>query len=298
MAEPSPQASLPLSVWATAQQPTATQRAGRYLPGSTAHPAKMLPAIARHAIAAYSHPVDLVLDPMCGIGTTLVEAIHLGRTAIGVELESRWAELASANIAHARGQGATGTATVITGDARHLGSLVDPDLAGRVALVLTSPPYGRSVHGQVTPRPGGGVAKFDDAYSADPANLGKVSPPLLLAALEEILVGCQQLLCPGGLLALTARPYCHCERLVDLPGQLTQIAEAAGLVPYERNAALLVGLREDRLVPRPSFFQLDRVRKARARGLPLRIIAHEDVLVFRRPTTPPKGDGRARSLQP
>jgi hypothetical protein len=82
---------------------------------------------------------------------------------------------------------------------------------------------------------------------------------------------------------LTARPYRHREQLVDLPGQLTRTAEAAGLVPYERNAALLVGLREDRLVPRPSFFQLDRVRKARARGVPLRIIAHEDVLVFRRP---------------
>jgi modification methylase len=54
-------------------------------------------------------------------------------------------------------------------------------------------------------------------------------------------------------------------------------------VLFERNAALLVGLRQDRLVPRPSFFQLDRVRKARARGLRLRIIAHKDVLVFRRP---------------
>ena len=54
-------------------------------------------------------------------------------------------------------------------------------------------------------------------------------------------------------------------------------------MPYARNAALLVGLREHQLVPRPSFFQLDRVRKARARGLPLQIIAHEDVLVFRNP---------------
>ena len=64
------------------------------------------------------------------------------------------------------------------------------------------------------------------------------------------------------------------------------MAETAGLVLYERNAALLVGLREDRLVPRPSFFQLNQVRKARAYGLPLRIIAHEDVLVFRQPTKP------------
>jgi modification methylase len=289
VAEPSSQRSLPLSVWPTAQQPAATQRVGRYVPRSTAHPAKMLPAIARQAISAYSHPGDLVLDPMCGIGTTLVEAMHLGRTAIGIELEPRWAALASANTAHAGRQGATGTATVITGDARQLPTLIDPNLAGQVTLVLTSPPYGRSLHGQVTARPGRGVAKFDDAYSRDPTNLGLVNQPTLLDALRDIFLGCQQLLRPGGLLVLTARPYRHRDHLVDLPGQLTQVAEAAGLVLYERNAALLVGLRHDRLVPRPSFFQLDRVRKARARGMPLRIIAHEDVLVFRRPTSPAAG---------
>ena len=100
------QQPLPLSVWPTAQQPAAAQRAGRYLPASTAHPAKMLPAIARHAITAYSQPGDLVLDPMCGIGTTLVEAVHLGRHAVGVELEPRWADLARANITHARTHGA------------------------------------------------------------------------------------------------------------------------------------------------------------------------------------------------
>jgi hypothetical protein len=174
-------------------------------------------------------------------------------------------------------------ATVITGDARQLPSLVDSNLAGRVALVLTSPPYGRSLHGQVSARPGRGVAKFDDTYSVDPANLGRVNQPTLLKALQQILANCQQLLALHGLLVLTARPYRHRDHLVDLPGQLTQVAEATGLMLYERNAALLVGLREDRLVPRPSFFQLNQVRKARAHGLLLRIIAHEDVLVFRRP---------------
>ena len=290
MTEPASSAPLPLSVWPTAQQPAATQRTGRYLPGSTAHPAKMLPAIARQAIAAYSQPGDLVLDPMCGIGTTLVEAIHLGRDAIGIELEARWAELASANIAHAGRLGATGMARVMTGDARDLPNLIDPNLAGRVALILTSPPYGRSVHGQVTARPGRGVAKYDDTYSADPANLGRVNQPTLLKALQEILASCQHLLAPDGLLVLTARPYRHRDHLVDLPGQLTQVAEATGLMLYERNAALLVGLREDRLVPRPSFFQLNQVRKARTHGLPLRIIAHEDVLVFRQPTEPRADD--------
>jgi modification methylase len=288
-----PHQPLQLSVWSTAQQPAAAQRASRYLPASTAHPAKMLPAIARHAIERYSQPGDLVLDPMCGIGTTLVEAVHLGRDAIGVELEQRWADLARANTIHARTHGATGTATVVTGDARHLPSLLDHELVGRVALVLTSPPYGASIHGQVTARPGRGVAKYDNTYSPDPGNLGRVSQSALLDALGGILAGCRALLRPGGLLVLTARPYRYHERLVDLPGQLAQVAEAAGLMLYERNVALLVGLRGDRLVPRPSFFQLDRVRKARARGLPLRIIAHEDVLVFRR-SQPSAGSSELR----
>lgn len=61
----------------------------------------MLPELARRAISAYSDLGDLVVDPMCGIGTTLVEAIHLGRNAFGIELEPRWASLATANLAHA-----------------------------------------------------------------------------------------------------------------------------------------------------------------------------------------------------
>jgi len=266
-------------------QPASAQRTGWYVAESTAHPAKMLPAIARRAIIAYSQPGDLVLDPMCGIGTTLVEATRLGRDAVGVELEPRWVDVAQANLAHARGRGTSGTGRAITGDARRLVDLLGAELAGRVALVVSSPPYGSSVHGQVDARPGHGVAKYDNAYSADRANLGRVTPDTLLAALTEILAGCNALLRPGGLLVLTARPWRRRERLVDFPGQLTRIAEQAGLVAFERNVALLVGLRGDRLVGRPSFFQLDRVRKARQRGLPLRIIAHEDVMVFRRPST-------------
>jgi modification methylase len=291
---------LPLSVWATAQHLPRHQRAGRYVPASTAHPAKMLPSIAATAIAAYTQPGELVIDPMCGIGTTLVEAVHQDRQAIGVEYEARWAAVAQANLTLAASQGAAGTGQVHTGDARHLLDLLHPALHGTAALVLTSPPYGQSVHGQVSARPGHGIAKSHDRYSTDPSNLGRSSHPILLEALEEILGAGRELLRPGGTLVLTARPWRRHGLLVDFPGQLTRTAETAGLVAYERNVALLVGLRGDRLVPRPSFFQLDHIRKARARGLPLRIIAHEDVLAFRRPPTPapPKGDGRARPLQP
>lgn len=56
----------------------------------------MLPEPAAHAIATYTRPGDLVLDPMCGIGATLVESLRLGRHALGIEYEPRWATLARA----------------------------------------------------------------------------------------------------------------------------------------------------------------------------------------------------------
>lgn len=112
----------------------------------------MLPALARRAVEAYSAPGELIVDPMCGIGTTLVEALHLGRRAVGVELESRWAKLARANLAHARAQGATGCAEVIRGDARKLPRL----LAKAPDLLLTPSPYGNAALGD--PNGGAGVA--------------------------------------------------------------------------------------------------------------------------------------------
>jgi modification methylase len=274
---------LPLSVWTTAQRMARSQRTGRYLDVSGIHPAKMLPAIAARAIATYTEPGDLVVDPMCGIGTTLVEAVHLGRDAIGVEYEEPWAKLARANVAFAGTQGATGHGEVVTGDARHVVGVVDASVRGLVALVVTSPPYGASLHGQVRVRPGKGLEKSHDRYSKDPANLAHVGLERLLAATGQILAGCAQLLRPGGFVAMTVRPYRQAGLLVDLPGALVDVGESAGLVLYERNVALLAAVRDDRLVPRASFFALEQARKSRQRGVPQLVVAHEDLLILRRP---------------
>jgi modification methylase len=278
-------AEYPISIWPTAQNSPARQRAGRYLPVSGTHPAKMLPAIAAHAIATYTNPGDLVLDPMCGIGTTLVEAVHLGRDAIGVEYEPRWAALAEANLAHARSRGATGRGEVVCGDARHLRALADPAVRGLVALVLTSPPYGATLHGQVRTQPGGGVHKSHYRYSTDPANLAHQPTTALLDGLARILAEAASLLRLGGIVALTVRPFWTAGQLVDLPGEVGRLAERAGLVLFERNVAILTGLRDDHLVPRPSFFALDQARRARRRGLPRMVVAHEDLVVMRKPET-------------
>jgi modification methylase len=286
-----PSEPVPLSVWACAQRPALWQRRGRYLPATTSHPAKMLPALAATAITSYTAVGELVLDPMCGIGTTLVEAIHLDRTAIGIECEPRWADLARANLDHARDHGAAGTGAVITGDARNAHALIsDPQVLGKVALLLTSPPYGHGTHGQVrSSRESGapGIRKWDHDYGTNPHNLARGSHHRLLDGFTDILTGCLPLLRPGGIVAITTRPFRRHGQLVDFPAQVWAAAQDAGLEPVQRLVALLCGIKDDHLVTRASFFAMHETRKARAAGLPLHVTAHEEVLILRRPPASP-----------
>jgi modification methylase len=87
------------------------------------------------------------------------------------------------------------------------------------------------------------------------------SPNPAVAGFTRILAGCSALLRPGGTVVVTARPWRQRGELVDLPGAVLAVGAGAGLIPAERCVALLVGLRGERLTPRPSFFQLDNIRK-------------------------------------
>ncbi|MFE3317522.1 TRM11 family SAM-dependent methyltransferase [Nocardia sp. NPDC059195] len=274
-----------VSVWATAQAAPATQRSGRFHPDSVKHPAKMLPAIAAHAIAGYTRPGDLVMDPMCGIGTTLVEALHLGRRAVGVEYETHWAEIARANTDLAHTAGIDLPAAVYQGDARKLPTLLPDNLRGQVDLVITSPPYGDSTHGQVRTKPGEGVRKTNHRYGAvlDRGNLANVGIGRLLSGFTKILTGAAEYLKPGGHVVITARPWRQHAELIDLPTHIITCATLAGLIPVERCVALLGRLADDDIIARSSFFQRDFIVKNREGGLPVHLIAHEDVIVLQRP---------------
>ena len=108
---------------------------------------------------------------MCGIGTTLVEAVHAGRDAVGVEYESRWADIADANVTHAHAQGAPGRAVGGAGRRDRLTSLLPAVLHGRVGAGgdLTAVRADRARPGP--PHARAGVAKSDNRYGDDKGNL-------------------------------------------------------------------------------------------------------------------------------
>ncbi|MGA8856957.1 MAG: DNA methyltransferase [Candidatus Bathyarchaeia archaeon] len=146
------------------------------------HPAKMRPTLARAILQVFGE--SPVLDPMAGIGTTLVEAMLLGMDAIGVEYEKKFADQANSNIQHVEGnfdQSRLGNAVCLHGDARSLEFLNKTDYGS----ILLSPPYANALDGAKHYRIRNGSKVYDKitndknlpkAYSLeDNDNIGNIS---------------------------------------------------------------------------------------------------------------------------
>ncbi len=273
---------MPLAVWPVAQTSPQYQRTGHYLPASFQHPGKMVPELARRIVKTYSRPGDLVVDPMCGIGTTVVEAAALGRRGIGIELEPRWAELATANLDAILPEAARPLGEVRTGDALQLESVI-AEHAGKVDLVATSPPYACEVGTTDKSAWFAGRSLCDRQtlnYSEDRANLGHLRDEAYLDAMAKVYLACRAVLRPGGVMVTVTKNLRRQGRCFDLAAATVRLAHQAGFRYQQHVIAVLAGIKDSHLVARPSFWQLNQTRKARARGWPAHLVVHEDVLVF------------------
>ena len=56
------------------------------------HPAMMPRWLARDLIFSFSNPGETVLDPFCGSGTTVIEAMKLGRKYCGIEMNQEYVD--------------------------------------------------------------------------------------------------------------------------------------------------------------------------------------------------------------
>jgi len=93
------------------------------------------PQVPRNVIEMYSEKGDVVLDPMVGAGTTLIEAKLLGRDGIGLDINPEAVGLAKKGLRFEHRPGSEQEVKVA--DARDLSFLGDES----IDLVLTHPPY-------------------------------------------------------------------------------------------------------------------------------------------------------------
>jgi SAM-dependent methyltransferase len=208
----------------------------------------MLPALARAAIETYSNPGELVLDPRCGTGTTLVEAIYAGRHAAGITPSSAWARLAHAGVRHARHLGAPGRAAVIQGDARQTTRL----LALHAEHLLRRQSPTDTAEARLLP-----FRRVDLILTTAPRHSGE---------LDRLASASAELLRPGGFVVLVGAG----------PAAVTACAQS-GLTYWQHVVALTVPVRDGKLCA-PSIS----ARRRRAAGP---IACHQDVLAFRQPDT-------------
>jgi DNA modification methylase len=67
--------------------------------GNVVHPTEKAVRVLQPLIRSFSRPGDLVLDAFSGSGSTLVAAALLGRRYFGIELETKYVELARRRLA-------------------------------------------------------------------------------------------------------------------------------------------------------------------------------------------------------
>lgn len=138
------------------------------------HPAKFPEELVHDFVSFFTKPGQLVLDPMAGTGSTLVGALQAGRSAIGIELQDKYARIASQRVGALKRDHPEMddlTAEVHVHDSTQLEELDLPPMD----YCLTSPPYWDMLKasGFETQRERAANG-LDVDYSDDPSDVGNI----------------------------------------------------------------------------------------------------------------------------
>ena len=174
--------------------------------GTLVHPAKFPETMAQEFIEFFTKQGQVVLDPMCGTGSTLVAALRSGRNSYGIELNPKYAKIAQQIITDERAT--LGSSTLAPGASAGVDNLKSEIVNGDAAqitnyqlpiidYVLTSPPYWDMLRarGAKTQQKRRETSDLDVFYSDDPNDLGNVDDyESFLAKLVDIYARLKPLL--------------------------------------------------------------------------------------------------------
>lgn len=186
------------------------------------HPAKFPEDLCESFVRFFTSPGEWVLDPFAGTGSALVAAEHLGRRAVGLEVQAGYAELANRRLQRAGSPPPRGDPVVVA-DARQILGVWRRHRFPRVQFILTSPPYwdmlGKSRGGSRSAHRNRSSAGLPTTYSRDPNDLGNIHDyGTFLGETVRVLLDAASLLEPGRYAVVVA------QNLRDVDGQIRTLA--------------------------------------------------------------------------
>lgn len=257
------------------------------------HPATYPERDIEKLLKFFTKKGEMVLDPFVGVGSTLVACMNTERQGVGVELISKWAELAKKRIEHAKKnspsyqsgmESFTGPGQseelkppeikVLEGDSREvLKGFPDSSFD----FVVTSPPYWAILqkdkdHKARRERISKGL---DTRYSEDKKDLGNIaSYDEFLNQLTGIFLECKRVLKQGKYMCVVVSDFRHKSRFISYHSDLATKLESIG---FSLEGITVLVQDSKALYPY---------------GMPYAFVSnihHQNILIFRKNGLPDKG---------
>lgn len=170
-----------------------------------------------------------VLDPFCGVASTLKACALNGRNGIGIELSAHWADLGRQRLLRevpAALREAT-EQTILVGDSREK---LDELAADSVDLIVTSPPYWNilsKIDHKTRVRVREGLATKYSAVEQDLGNLPSYAA--FLEQLSAVFTKCARVLRPSRYVCVIVSDFRHKSRFYSFHSDLFAQLEPLGL---------------------------------------------------------------------
>lgn len=190
------------------------------------HPAPFSFTDVARLIRFFTKRNAVVLDPFVGVGSTLKACALQGRLGIGIELNSKYVELARERLKRElpHNIGSKHNQRIIQGDTREV---LPKLLENSIDFVVTSPPYSNILHKQDHKARQERIANgLDTKYSDDPCDLGNIHDyNVFLSEVTRVLGGCGRVLKPKKYMAVIVSDYRHGSKYVMFHADLTRYLE-------------------------------------------------------------------------
>jgi len=193
------------------------------------HPAPFPYLMIQRLLRFFTKKGDLVLDPFCGVGSTLKACALNGRRGVGIELIEKWVELTKKRLATEANSGPE--QKIIQGDSREVMRQFKDEMFD---FIVTSPPYWSILNKPPDHRVREERLKerLDTRYSNDPRDLANIKEyNVFLKELKRVFSQCYRTLKTGKYMAVVVSDFRHKSRYVYYHADICNIMKEIGFTP-------------------------------------------------------------------